>query len=316
MWRAALATIGLAHTTCSWPPRPRRTVVLIATREPHERAEPLAVPWPETTLAVCTEGVTVHTAHVPNAANGWVKPDTLAALRAGLEKTSGAGGTVLCGDLNTPRREHPDGTVISFARDTKERLREERGERWDGAELGVVPGLRELGFADAFRALHGYERKEPSWVFRHGGGWRLDHVFCRPPSSRWPPAIATIGVTAGSATTRPWKSTSGGGRLAVDALARLLAGHRALAPAGLLGVVHQRAEELRSGAVPAARASRAGAAVVEHDLHVEVRHVDRAVARRRRAASGTTASGAGRRSGRTRARRARSRTAPRGRRRG
>ena len=32
-------------------------------------------------------------------------------------------------------------------------------------------------FADAFRAIHGYGRKEPSWVFRHGGGWRLDHLF-------------------------------------------------------------------------------------------------------------------------------------------
>jgi exonuclease III len=175
LWQAALATIGLPHATCSWPPRPRRTVVLIATRSPSEPAAPLAVPWPETTLAVQGDGVTVHTVHVPNAANGWVKPDTLAALRAGL--AAGSGPRILCGDLNTPRREHPDGTVISFARDTRERLREERGERWDGAELGVVPGLRDLGFTDAFRALHGYERKEPSWVFRHGGGWRLDHVF-------------------------------------------------------------------------------------------------------------------------------------------
>ncbi len=170
LWRAALATIGLPHAICSWPPRPRRTVVLIATREPHDAAPALDLPWPETTLAVQTGGVTVHTAHVPNAANGWVKPDTLAALRAGLAATTGA--RILCGDLNTPRREKPDGTVISFARDTKERLREERGERWDEAELGVVPGLRDLGFADAFAG-----QRERTWVFRHGGGWRLDHVF-------------------------------------------------------------------------------------------------------------------------------------------
>jgi exonuclease III len=41
--------------------------------------------------------------------------------------------------------------------------------------------LRGLGFADAFRALHGYAERSPSWTFRriagHGGGWRLDHVF-------------------------------------------------------------------------------------------------------------------------------------------
>jgi exonuclease III len=175
LWQAALRTIGLAHAVISAPFRPRRTVVLIATREPLEPAAALEVPWPESTVAAAAGGVTVHCAHVPNAANGWVKPDTLAALRAGL--AAGAGPRVLCGDLNTPRREKPDGTVISFARDTHERLREERGERWDSAELGVVPRLAELGFADAFRALHGYARKEPSWVFSHGGGWRLDHVF-------------------------------------------------------------------------------------------------------------------------------------------
>lgn len=175
LWQAALTTIGLPHAVCSWPPRSRRTVVLIAGRAPLEPAEALDVPWPETTLAARADGITVHNAHVPNAANGWVKPDTLAALRAGL--AAGSGPRVLCGDFNTPRREHPDGTVISFARDTRERLRPERGDRWDGAELGVVPGLRDLGFADAFRHLHGYDRKEPSWVFRHGGGWRLDHVF-------------------------------------------------------------------------------------------------------------------------------------------
>ncbi len=65
--------------------------------------------------------------------------------------------------------------------DSRGRLRPERGERWDTAELGVVPGLRDLGFADAFRVLHGYESREPSWTFHriagHGGGWRLDHLF-------------------------------------------------------------------------------------------------------------------------------------------
>jgi exonuclease III len=183
LWRAALQTIGLPHAVCSLddadrgrqPISRRRSGVAIAARPTLELARRLPVPWPETTLAAEIDGVVVHTAHVPNAANGWVKPDTLAALRAGLEAATGP--RILCGDFNTPRREKPDGTVISFARDSKERLRPERGARWDSAELGVVPGLRELGFADAFRAVHGYESKEPSWVWSHGGGWRLDHVF-------------------------------------------------------------------------------------------------------------------------------------------
>jgi exonuclease III len=183
LWRAALETIGLPHAACSLdgadphrqPAARRRGGVLLAARGELEPAEPLTVPRQETTLAGMVDGVVVHTAHVPNAANGWTKVDTLAALREGL--AAGSGPRVLCGDFNTPRREHPDGSVVSFARDTRERLRPERGERWDQGELGVVPGLRDLGFTDAFRALHGYAERSPSWVFRHGGGWRLDHVF-------------------------------------------------------------------------------------------------------------------------------------------
>jgi exonuclease III len=149
----------------------------------------LPVPWPETAIAGRVDGIEVHTVHVPNAANGEIKPQTLAAVRAGLATRAGA--RILCGDLNTPRREQPDGTVWSFARDSRGRLREERAGFWDESELGVVPGLRDLGFADAFRALHGYAERSPSWTFRrisgHGGGWRLDHVFC---SAELEPAAA------------------------------------------------------------------------------------------------------------------------------
>jgi exodeoxyribonuclease III len=186
LWREQLEAAGLAHVRCSLeaadparaPATRRRTGVLLAARAPlAEAGAALPVPWPETALGALASGVWVHTVHVPNAANGWIKVRTLEAVRAGLAAAP-PGPRVLCGDLNTPRREHPDGTVISFARDTKERLRAERGDEWDQGELGVVPGLRDLGYADAFRALHGYAKREPSWVFRHGGGWRLDHAFC------------------------------------------------------------------------------------------------------------------------------------------
>ncbi len=232
---------------------------MIAAREPLAPADALARAVAGDARSPPTvDGVAVHAAHVPNAANGWVKPDTLAAMRAGLE--AGTGPRILCGDLNTPRREHPDGTVISFARDTRERLREERGERWDGAELGVVPGLRDLGFADAFRALHGYERKEPSWVFSHGGGWRLDHVFVsaelEPVAADLPPRLARrrpqrpLGARGGrQPRPRPARRA--------EALARLLAGHRPLAPADLLGVVDQRAEEVGEPRRADARPGRA-----------------------------------------------------------
>jgi exonuclease III len=190
LWRAAFAVIGLPHVRISLDGvdrvrRPRRTGVLLASRDPLEDANlTLDPPWPEMAIAAATPAdgapVEIHCVHVPNAANGWVKVRTLQALRAGLEAAP-LGPRVLCGDLNIPRRESPDGEVLSFARDSRGRLRPERGEEWDDAELGVVPGLRDLGYADAFRTLHGYSRPEPSWTWRriagHHGGWRLDHLF-------------------------------------------------------------------------------------------------------------------------------------------
>lgn len=87
---------------------------------------------------------------------------------------------VLLGDLNTPRREHPDGTMLTFARERDGSLRADRGERHDAAEAGVTEqGLRALGFRDAVRAVLGWEAKERSWTYPNGGGYRLDHVLAR-----------------------------------------------------------------------------------------------------------------------------------------
>jgi endonuclease/exonuclease/phosphatase family metal-dependent hydrolase len=53
--------------------------------------------------------------------NGVVKIDSLSAIRC-LAAAAPAS-RILCGDLNTPRRELPDGGVLSFARDSRGRLR-------------------------------------------------------------------------------------------------------------------------------------------------------------------------------------------------
>jgi exonuclease III len=212
-WETALAMLDIPHVECTLrradparaPAGRRRTGVLLAARRPLEPLPALPLPWPETGLARRVARIAVHTVHVPNAANGAIKPDTLSALRAGLANRNGP--TVLCGDLNTPRREAPDGTVMSFARDSRGSLRPERGRSWDEAELGVVPGLRDLGFVDAFRALHGYDAREPSWTWRqiagHAGGWRLDHVFCsaevRPVAARYHHAWRDAGLSDHSA---------------------------------------------------------------------------------------------------------------------
>jgi exonuclease III len=193
LWRAVLHRIGLPHIHASLdtadpsrvPASRRRTGVLLASAAPlRDASVTLQVPWPETAVAAVVQSrlgpLEFHCLHVPNAANGWIKPRTLGAVRAGLASAAPAARVVL-GDLNTPRRELQTGEVTSFARDSRGRLRPERGSAWDEAELGVVPGLKDLGYRDAYRSLHGYRSREASWTWRrisgHDGGWRLDHLF-------------------------------------------------------------------------------------------------------------------------------------------
>lgn len=183
-WREALTGMGFAGVACSLetadpirePAGPRRTGVLVATRaalRPSRAVRP-AVPWPESAMAVDVGGVHVVAAHVPNAANGWIKPQTLRALYEALASAPDER-RVLCGDLNTPRRESVDGEVWTFARDSRGRLRPERGEEWDSAEHDVLCALP--GMVDVFRALHGYGPRDLSWTWRRWrGGYRLDHV--------------------------------------------------------------------------------------------------------------------------------------------
>ena len=183
-WRAALAEAGFAACPSALddaPPAPGRRLlgVLTAAREPLRRLPaPRGVPWPERVLCCALGDVELVNLHSPIApAPELAKVRTHEAVAAYLAAAPD-GPRVLCGDLNTPRRELPDGDVLTFAHDTAGRLRPERGERWDRAERALVHGLRERGWVDAFRALHGYADREASWTFSDDrGGWRLDHVL-------------------------------------------------------------------------------------------------------------------------------------------
>lgn len=182
LWQHALETIGLAHVAhpAPWPRdeiRKRRLAVLTAAREPFAAAPIPGVPWPERTVSArFADGLELVNVHSPiSPSPDLVKVRTHEAVFAHL--AAGTGPRALCGDLNTPRKEHADGTVWTFARDRYGRLREERGERWDAAETALIRGLEAHGFRDAFRALHGFDAKEPTWEWpRWGGGYRLDHL--------------------------------------------------------------------------------------------------------------------------------------------
>jgi endonuclease/exonuclease/phosphatase family metal-dependent hydrolase len=70
--------------------------------------------------------------------------------------------------------------VRTFARTRGGRIRPDYGERHDRAELALVTGLAEHGYADAFRVLHGYSRRDRSWLYPNGKmGFRLDHILVR-----------------------------------------------------------------------------------------------------------------------------------------
>jgi exonuclease III len=179
-WVEVLAAAGLG---CDMAPLPARRegsrplAVLTASLE-REAVVPVEdVPWPERVLAVRAAGVEIVNVHSPVSPKpGLAKVLTHEAVFRHL--VAGSGPRVVLGDLNTPRREHPDGSVWTFARDRNGRLREDRGERWDTAESALIRGLEEHGFRDAFRALNGFESKEPSWEWpRYGGGYRLDHLI-------------------------------------------------------------------------------------------------------------------------------------------
>jgi endonuclease/exonuclease/phosphatase family metal-dependent hydrolase len=152
--------------------------VLIAARSSLRAAPVEDVPWPERVLAAELEsGLEVVNVHSPISPKpGLAKVLTHEAVHRHL--VAGAGHPrLVCGDLNTPRCEHPDGSVWTFARTRSGALRPERGERWDRAETALIRGLEPDGFRDAFRDRHGHAVKEVSWAWPRGGGYRLDHLI-------------------------------------------------------------------------------------------------------------------------------------------
>jgi exodeoxyribonuclease III len=184
LWRAALTEMGFSGSETALEAahqaeRRRPLGVLTAARAPIRRLpSPPDLPWPERLLCCLVDDVEVLNLHSPIApAPDLAKIRTHEAVAAYLSDRPGAR-RVLCGDLNTPRRELPDGDVLTFAYDSAGRLRPERGERWDKAERALVHGLRENGWVDAFRSVHGYGDRHASWTFPGDrGGWRLDHVL-------------------------------------------------------------------------------------------------------------------------------------------
>jgi exonuclease III len=182
-WSERLAAAGLEPVIAPLPRAregSRPLAVLTAARQPLDAVPVANVPWPERVLAARAGPLEIVNVHSPISPKpGLVKVLTHEAVFRHV--AAGSGPRIVLGDLNTPRKELPDGSVWTFARDRRGRLREDRGERWDAAETALIRGLAGRGFRDAFRELNGFDHKEPSWEWpRSGGGYRLDHLIASP----------------------------------------------------------------------------------------------------------------------------------------
>src|SRR2546430_7820806 len=118
-WCDALREGGYGQVELGAPQREggqsRPLLTLTAARVPLKVIEIEELPWPERALATTVEGLELINVHSPISAKpGLVKVRTHEAVYAHLAARTGP--RALCGDLNTPRREHPDGRVWTFAR--------------------------------------------------------------------------------------------------------------------------------------------------------------------------------------------------------
>jgi endonuclease/exonuclease/phosphatase family metal-dependent hydrolase len=177
LWQAALSGYDAIWSLedCAFEGHKPLGVVL-AARGGVERLPRPEGPWPERLVCGRVGGVAFACAHSPiSPAPELAKVrwhETLSAALSGWAPPA-----VLLGDLNTPRRESPDGMLLTFAHNSDGSLRASRGERWDAAERALI---RTLGWTDAWRAVHGAEAKAVSWAWPNGGGYRLDHVLVTP----------------------------------------------------------------------------------------------------------------------------------------
>jgi YD repeat-containing protein len=121
---------GIAHAEPEHPTeRSRPLIVLTACRGAAQRVDVADAPWSERVLAVrLSDGTELLNVHSPISSKPELaKVRTHEAVYAHLADDTVSHPRILCGDLNTPRKEYADGRVWTFARDQYGRLREERG---------------------------------------------------------------------------------------------------------------------------------------------------------------------------------------------
>lgn len=181
-WRPHLEEMGLPHINDSSAfIGTRRYFVVTASRYEHTELPAIPGPYPERVLSLVIDTqhgeLELHNAHVPPApGHGLIKIETLEAMLDRLARPSPRH-RILCGDLNIPKLETLEGDIITFA----ERQEGQDLLRWDAGERALFTELPQWDLVDVFRKIHGFERRDVSWVLhtraRRKAGSRLDHIL-------------------------------------------------------------------------------------------------------------------------------------------
>lgn len=194
IYRNGLADLGLMYVADSFDllkdqvlwTGSRKYGVMLASRWPFKNKPQcnVSLPWPERTLwgTIVSPGgeIEIITTHIPVGSHGYeVKIVTLEGIFNALVNM--AGNRILCGDLNTPKKEFSDGRVMTYgqAEDSDGQLiTGQRWEAWDAGERNVLQGLAKYGMEDIYRKLNSYEAVDFSWYDNSGQkGYRIDHII-------------------------------------------------------------------------------------------------------------------------------------------
>ncbi len=195
-WKQALPAMGLPYLLDSFQlvdntgllAGPRRYGEIIAGRWPLQALPSAAMPWPERPLSALIDSpwgpIELHTTHIPcGASHGMLKIETFEGIYNYLAHPADRP-RILCGDLNAPQLERPDGQVVTWGQDVGPdgNARQAPGSNhWDRGERCVLEGLAAWDLADVFRAVNGPAAEAYSWYLWRKGRYiarrRFDHLF-------------------------------------------------------------------------------------------------------------------------------------------
>ena len=145
------------------------------------------IPWQERLLSVTLKSpwgqIIFHNIHMPaGVSHGDIKHQTFEGLYRYLAHTTDCI-RILCGDFNSPRKEYPDGRVVTWGKSKQDgdgRLINDLSDRQASAEQSIFTGLSEYDLIDIYRKVNAYTQEDYSWIHKwrdHRTYRRFDHIF-------------------------------------------------------------------------------------------------------------------------------------------